>query len=500
MMTADKVRERSFSKSGSRLTINNGIVFQTNAAAEKPLRSATPGDGVTAFSPEELRQYESAFREAAATGRIRKILFSQPSNPVFDLLEQWLKSPDSGVGDNVGDSARSGHPLAIQVREFMQYTKRFAFADALREIIDQGGNSLDQMLKAEKYAGIVLAILHEDGLGYGHKPLALQTVAWQSGSPVTALEQQLSRSADTICDDLGHIRISVGCPNQQMEMFRTAINEFRPVNQQPDQHFDLQIFPQFQSGQHHDDGSLLVSHLENMQSDIAIFQDFQHPLNSEYYTRGLQFECALGGMLVELQRRIHYYLDRLVRDYVDNLLLTHMIDFSKARLGIRWPDWAERGRKNEKIEFLINKFNRPIRVCGVVPGLSTPQRLIWKCQEEGLERLAWSTEQPKNSPAVYSHTANMVCGLRDFRGRRFSLSDFTALGASGELQGSAESMPEFWDNLMGEWTSVFVELPVECFGKLHRWTDLPLHSPERKDSPRRRHLTSGISGLQKGNR
>ena len=84
----------------------------------------------------------------------------------------------------------------------------------------------------------------------------------------------------------------------------------------------------------------------------------------------------------------------------------------------------------------------------------------------------------------------MVCGLKNFSGEKFNLTDFVDSNTGfivhknnkgKELKGY--ELPGLWNGAMANWISVFVEVPLVTFNPVKTINDLlkPAHQPTNEE-------------------
>ena len=89
--------------------------------------------------------------------------------------------------------------------------------------------------------------------------------------------------------------------------------------------------------------------------------------------------------------------------------------------------------------------------------------------------------------STHFNPVDLVCGVRDFRGRLFNLPDFRDPGGgfiSRKFRNGQElkalELPGLWNGAMAYWNTVFVEVPIITFNPVKTVLDLlrPEHQPE----------------------
>ena len=89
--------------------------------------------------------------------------------------------------------------------------------------------------------------------------------------------------------------------------------------------------------------------------------------------------------------------------------------------------------------------------------------------------------------ATYFNPVDIVCGVRNSRGEKFDLTQYTD-PATGFISSKssfgrelrAQELPGLWNGAMSDWNTVFVEVPVTTFSPVKVVTDLlrPEHQTE----------------------
>jgi hypothetical protein len=146
---------------------------------------------------------------------------------------------------------------------------------------------------------------------------------------------------------------------------------------------------------------------------------------------------------------------------------------------------------------LSNVFNRPLRVCGMVPNAGEPGGgPFWVQHADGSQSIqiveisqvdmSDAEQHAAVTAATHFNPVDLVCGLRDAQGRPFDLTHFTNPKAGFISQKShqgkplkALELPGLWNGAMAHWNTVFVETPLSTFNPVKNVLDLlrPQHQP-----------------------
>lgn len=172
-----------------------------------------------------------------------------------------------------------------------------------------------------------------------------------------------------------------------------------------------------------------------------------------------------------------------------------MIHFLQNELCVRNPQ-IKVLEDAELVLYLKRKFNRPIRVCGMVRNTGEPGGgPFFAVNPDGTISLQIleSSQIDLNDPdkkalfeqGTHFNPVDLVCGVRNYLGEKFNLPDFVDKNTGFISQKSKDGkdlkaleLPGLWNGAMSDWNTVFVEVPIETFNPVKTVNDLlrPEHS------------------------
>ena len=144
--------------------------------------------------------------------------------------------------------------------------------------------------------------------------------------------------------------------------------------------------------------------------------------------------------------------------------------------------------KKQLVQYMINKLDRPIRVCGMVrnegepgggpfivenkDGSFSPQ--ILEGSQIDSKRAAEFADK-----ATHFNPVDLVCGIKNRKGEKFDLLKFvdketgfiSAKSKSGRSLKALE-LPGLWNGAMSDWNTIFVEVPISTFNPVKTVNDL----------------------------
>jgi hypothetical protein len=241
-------------------------------------------------------------------------------------------------------------------------------------------------------------------------------------------------------------------------------------------------------------GSLLEN-LNALKGDLVYIKNIDN-VTPEHLTGGtVYWKKALGGYLVMVQDEIFKCLGLLAAKKVSPGVLSKIAAFARKELNLDLGDGFSRLPNARKIQRLKKALNRPIRVCGVVPNTGEPGGgPFWVRGEEGRQSLQivegaqvdMGDKGQKNifEESTHFNPVDLVCGVRNWRGKPFNLRLFRdpkAVFISRKSMGGKElkalELPGLWNGAMAGWITLFVEVPLETFNPVKTVFDLlkPAH-------------------------
>jgi hypothetical protein len=234
----------------------------------------------------------------------------------------------------------------------------------------------------------------------------------------------------------------------------------------------------------------LLSNLDNIEGDLIYVKNIDNILPDRLREATVLWKKVLGGLLVEIQKRVHGYVRQLMEDSRETGCFEMAMDFAKDRLLIPKPKTFEQWTTEKKRNFLLKILNRPVRVCGMVKNEGEPGGgPFWVEGKDGNLSLqivehvevdpGSSEQQAIWGSSTHFNPVDLVCAVRDFRGDPFPLKDYVNPEAVFVSQKSKDGrdlksleLPGLWNGAMAEWITVFAEVPISTFSPVKTINDL----------------------------
>jgi hypothetical protein len=463
-------------------------------------RPARAGDGIVVIPETERQNLLAAYEEARRTRRLMK--FVPASGAASRMFREWYRGLDAGgFADEVARAAFAGD------------LKRYAFFPDLRAVIAAKGRDIDSLLANREEAAVLRFILTEEGLNYGLLPKALLKFHPYPEGSRTALEEHLVEAA-LYARDAGnvsrlHCTVSREHEAAVRELLPRVIRDYESrlntvfevgISTQDPATDTIALDPEnrpfrteggeliFRPGGH---GSLLRN-LNLLDEDVIFLKNIDNTVPDRLKTETVFWKKLLAGYLIRLQEEIFACVRLLAEGNGTGKELERMCDFAEREVNIGIPPGFRDLSRSEQRSLLFGWLNRPLRVCGMVKNEGEPGGgPFWVDDPDGkggaslqiIEESQIDRGDPKQravwSSATHFNPVDIVCGVRDFRGRKFDLPAFVDPATAAITRKSekgrellALERPGLWNGSMAFWNTVFIEAPLATFNPVKTVDDL----------------------------
>lgn len=479
----------------------------------KTVDAASVGNGITRLSETECSRLVNFYETQLEKGTLP--LKFVPASGAASRMFQSLFSYQEEATTNDEAAQLLTLDRHKSVRSFFEQLSKFAFypmlVDTLGDLKDPSGRL--------KYIEILRAVLSPEGLNYGFLPKGLLDFHQYSDLSRTPAEEHLVEGALYGADAKGIVRIHFTVSPEHLTLFKkkceTAAKEYakryevqyditfseqKPStdtiavdeNNEPFRTLEGKLF--FRPAGH----GALLENLNDLQADLIFVKNIDNVVPDRLKDDTIKYKKAIAGMLLERQRQIFEKLHHLDNpSQLTDLQLDEMLRFLEIELSTRPDDKRQITDHETKINYLQAKLNRPIRVCGMVKNEGEPGGgPFWAIQPDGtttLQVVESSQIDLKNpeqaaiaSHATHFNPVDLVCGVRNYKGAKFSLPTYrdpeTGFISSKSKDGKplkAQELPGLWNGAMSDWITFFVEVPPVTFNPVKTVNDLlrPEHQP-----------------------
>ena len=353
--------------------------LKRGTAYVKLIRPATIGDGILRMSPEQVEAMNRAFDEDKEYYQFTKFVpASGAASRMFKDLFAFIENGEDTKFTEI----------------FFAHIHCFAFANDLEQGCQKlYGMNIDTLLNEGRKVDVVKALLHDDGLGYGKLPKALLKFHHYEHFDRLALEEHLVEAARYATDNGGVARLHFTVSPEHEQPFKDAVSKL--INQYQQKYnikYDISFSCQKPSTDtvaidangelfREKDGKLLfrpgghgalMENLNDLAQEIVFIKNIDNIVPETRVETTVTYKKVLAGLLLKLQQQTFEYLEILDGGDVTEEELKEMIAFAREHLMIDIPEFVDQYDIYEKIDFLYNRLNRPMRICGMVKNEGEP--------------------------------------------------------------------------------------------------------------------------------
>lgn len=471
--------------------------------------AAQVGHGIASLTDDEqdgaIRRWKQYLSQG---GEVMKFVpASGAASRMFKALFEFVDS-----GENMPEAGTA-------VDKLLQGLDSLPFKALLDEVcVRLHGMDSDALLAAGRGHDIVAAIIRPEGLNYGGLPKGLlQFHAYPDHTSRTPVEEHLAEGAQTAADANGVVRVHFTVSAEHVKLFEEHLAKVVPemekrygvkyevsLSQQKPSTDTVAANPDgtpfiedghmlFRPGGH----GALIANLGDIDSAVVFIKNIDNVVPDSRRGDTVRYKEVLAGYLIEIHDKVAAYLRVLNTGVYDREKLDEMVDFVRRVLCIDREDLDTMSDDN-LAAFLKAKFNRPLRVCGMVrnegepgggpyiarnpDGTFSPQ--ILESHQIDLSRPEYVEMMSK---ATHFNPVDLVCYIKDVYDRNFDLNAYvdsaTGFISSKSSHGKelrALELPGLWNGSMSDWNTAFVEVPASTFNPVKTVNDLlrPAHQPK----------------------
>ncbi len=482
--------------------IKNGMSYSNLVEA------ATIGKGIECFNENKTQDFIELYNaKKNALSIVKFVPASGAATRMFKFLFQFLKNFDAS-NESIEDYAKRQNDALIKT--FISNLEKFPFYDEVIVKVKASKPNYESLKEGEKYLEFVKNMLNKNGLNYSFLPKGLLPFHKYEKQVVTAFYEHLFESTlYASSNNIANLHFTVS--ENHHDYFNSELNKIKAdLEQKTNTVFNVSYSYQNQATEtvaltndgtlfRNDDGSILfrpaghgalLENLNELNNDLVFIKNIDNIVVANTNIKVSEYKKLLAGVLIEVQEETFKFLNQLDDDMISENDMIKIAMFLSNKLNIsidtEFDDFSAEVKRN----YLKDKLNRPIRVCGMVKNEGEPGGgPFWVKDENGnisLQIVEFAQIDIENSSqadivknATHFNPTDLVCGIKNYKGEKFNLLDFVdpeaafiTMKTQNGIAIKALELPGLWNGSMAYWNSIFVEVPLETFNPVKTVNDL----------------------------
>lgn len=482
--------------------IKNGMSYSNLIAA------ATIGEGIEKYNDAETQALIEFYHSKQESLNIIKFVpASGAASRMFKFLFQFLNNFDAAK-ESIDDYIERTNDNLIKT--FISNLEKFPFYEPVLSKLKENQPNFDSLSEDEMYIEFVKAMLNEEALNYSFFPKGLLPFHKYEDGALTAFQEHLFEST-LYASSNGNANLHFTVSEKHHKYFNDELANFKSaLEEKTDTTFNISFSYQKEATEvlalktdntiyRNDDDSILfrpaghgalLENLNDLNNDIVFIKNIDNIVVAEMNIEVSEYKELLAGVLLKVQEQAFKYLNQLDNKSLSKDDLKAMVDFASNKMNLVFDANFESLNSNEKIAYLKDKFNRPIRVCGMVKNEGEPGGgPFWVKDENGntslqiVEFAQIDIDDKVHSDIVKNAThfnpTDLVCGVKNYKGEKFNLMEFVdseaafiTMKTQNGIDIQALELPGLWNGSMAYWNSIFVEVPLDTFNPVKTVNDL----------------------------
>ncbi|HPD95424.1 MAG: DUF4301 family protein [Bacteroidales bacterium] len=479
-------------------TFQNGLPFINI------VKPATVGDGIIKLDANEIDDLIDVYRSFEGS-RVKFVPASGAATRMFKhIFEFREKFPKEGMNVFSDKGFNS-------IYTFFKDIKKFPFYSKLYNELWSTGYDMDVLLEKNDYLPIVNTLLNEDGLNYGNLPKGLILFHKYGEIARTSLEEHIVEGTQYCKDPHGNVAIHLTVSPEHKEDFETLVSRVLPYYQNS---FNATLKISYSTQEPFTDtiavdesnnpfrdslGELifrpgghgaLLENVGKLNEELIFIKNIDNVAPDRLKFQTARYKKALAGMLLGYRKLIYSYVEKLETKDLTISKLNEILDFVIEELFILPPTAFDKSDKVQLQKFLLDMLNRPIRVCGMVKNQGEPgggpfwavnpnKTISLQIVESSQINLNDANVKKVFESSTHFNPVDLVCCIKNYKGEKFNLADFRdadagfiSIKSKDGKHLKALELPGLWNGAMSNWTTIFVEVPLETFNPVKTVNDL----------------------------
>lgn len=239
----------------------------------------------------------------------------------------------------------------------------------------------------------------------------------------------------------------------------------------------------------------LLDNLNEFDADLIFIKNIDNVVVYKYEEEVAKYKKLLAGLLISIKEQAFKYAKDLDEKELTNKDVIEIAEFLITKMNVVITPEFEKYSKDYQINYLKNKLDRPIRVCGMVQNEGEPGGGPFWVKDEAANlslQIIESAQIDKKSKiqksilknATHFNPVDLVCSIKNYKGETYDLQKFVdhqtafiTMKTKVNKDIKALELPGLWNGSMAKWNTIFVEVPLVTFNPVKTVNDLlkPTH-------------------------
>nr|WP_275122866.1 DUF4301 family protein [Ancylomarina sp. DW003] len=485
--------------------------FETGFPKVKLVNPAIIGDGIMKIEDEDLDYFRDYYlNRPKKLSVIKFVPASGAATRMFQKLYDFLNNYQETEEDYLAymkDKSPEG------MFKFFENIEDFAFFVDLRAALQRKDLDIEKLLEKNNFKEILNTLLNINGLNYGKKPKGLLRFHKYQDYSRTAFEEHWAEALHYAKNYRGTSQLHLTISEEHKKLFSRKLKKSRSafekkydgklkvtfsyqkastdtiavdMENKPFKNVDDSLL--FRPGGH----GALIENLNELKADIVFIKNIDNVVPDRLKETTYRYKETLAGILLKYQNLTFEYLKKLDNPKLELSAeqLNEMLSFAAEHLCIKIPNSLKTDNLGKLRTFLLEKFNRPVRVCGMVINEGEPGGgPFWVKNSDNssslhiIESSQIDHEDKKQAKIFAASThfnpVDLVCGIKNYKGKKFDLTKyvdpemgFISKKSHNGTPLKAMELPGLWNGAMADWNTIFVEVPTITFNPVKTIFDL----------------------------
>ncbi len=485
-------------------------LFKTGITPINLKNAATINNGILRFNKIEKEEFINYFElQKESVSIIKFIPSSGAASRMFQFLFKFLKefNPKKETINSYVNKNK-----VPEMTLFLFGLEKFPFYKKAKTFLPL---DYEQLTDDEKAIAFIQVILDKDNLNYGDQPKGLLPFHQYKNEISTAFQEHLFEAASYASKN-NKARLHFTISENHEIKFEQELNQIQEhVSIKTNCTFDISFSYQKQQTDtiavtpknevFRDDSDklsfrpsghgALIENLNDINEDLIFIKNIDNVVAANLSETVASYKKMLGGVLLKTQEEAFGHQERLENHPVSEEEIITIANFLANTLNVVVNPEFEKYSSKYQIEYLIEKLNRPIRVCGMVKNEGEPGGgPFWVKSENSTTSLqivesAQINKKNKSQKvilksATHFNPVDLVCGVKNYKGEKYNLLKYIDtntgfISAKTKLGKDLKALelPGLWNGAMANWNTIFVEVPLQTFNPVKTVNDLlkPAH-------------------------